>query len=117
MPALRSRTSAGIREASVRSSTNAIWSIHEHHGLAAVEDHAVLEMMTHGARQHAALDITALADEIFGRITVAETLDVLVDDRALIERAGDVMRGGADQFNAALMRLMIGSRALEARQK
>ena len=36
-------------------------SIHEHHGLAAVEDHAVLEVMAHGARQHAAFDVAALA--------------------------------------------------------
>ena len=30
---------------------------------------------------------------------------------------GDVMRGGADQLDAALMRLVIGPRALEARQE
>ena len=30
---------------------------------------------------------------------------------------GDVMRGGADQLDAALMRLVIGTRALEARQE
>ena len=62
-------------------------SIHEHHGLAAVEDHAVLEVMAHGARQHAALDIAALAHEIFRRVAMADALDVLVDDRALIEVA------------------------------
>ena len=73
--------------------------------------------MAHRARQHPAFDIAALADQIFGRIAMADALDVLVDDRALIERAGDVMRGGADQFDAALMRLVIGPRALEARQE
>src|ERR1700704_3977173 len=92
-------------------------SIHEHHGLAAVENHAILEMVTHRARQHPAFDIAALADEIVGHIAVADALDVLVDDRTLIERAGDVVRGGADQFDAALMRLMVRPRALEARQK
>src|ERR1017187_4080052 len=82
-------------------------SIHKHHGLAAVEDHAVLQMIAYRARQHAALDIAAFAHEIVGRIAMADALDVLVDDGAFIERAGDVMRGGADQFDAALMRLMI----------
>ena len=51
--------------------------------------------MPHRARQHAALDIASLADQIVGRIAMADTLDVLVDDRAFIEGAGDVVRGGA----------------------
>jgi len=59
------------------------------------------------ARQHPALDIAALADEILGRIAMADALDILVDDRAFIERAGDVMGGGADQLDAALMGLMV----------
>ena len=74
-------------------------------------------MMAHGAGQHAALDIAALAREVFRRIAVADALDVLVDDRAFVEVARDVMRGGADQFDAALMRLVVGPRALEARQE
>src|SRR5579863_3012404 len=85
-------------------------SIHEHHGLAAIEDHAILQMMPHGARQHAAFDIAALAHEVVRRVAMADTLDVLIDDRTLVEIAGDVMRGGADQFDAALMGLMIGDR-------
>src|SRR3954469_1945702 len=83
-------------------------SIHKHHGLAAVEDDAILEMMTHRARQHAAFDIAALARQIIRRVAMADALDVLIDDRPLIERAGDVMGGGADQLDAALMRLMVG---------
>src|SRR5439155_17030343 len=74
-------------------------------------------MVAHRARQHPALDIAALANEVLGRIAMADTLDVLVDDRALVERAGDIMRGGADQFDAALMRLMVGTRPLEAWQE
>jgi len=74
-------------------------------------------MIAHRARQHAALDVAALANQIVGRIAMADALDVLVDDRPLIKRAGDVMGGGADQFDAALMRLVIGPRALEARQE
>ena len=62
--------------------------------------------MAHGARQHAAFDVAALAREIFRRVAVADALDVLVDDRAFIEVACDVMGGGADQLDAALMGLV-----------
>src|SRR5260370_15292028 len=91
--------------------------IHEHHGLAAVEDDAILQVVADRARQHTALDITALASEIVGRIAMADALDVLIDDRTFIEVASDVMRGGADQLDAALVRLVIRPRALETRQK
>ena len=74
-------------------------------------------MVAYRARQHAAFDIAALADEIVGRIAMADALDVLVNDRPLIELTRDIMGGRADQFDAALMRLMIGSRALEAGQE
>jgi len=61
-------------------------------------------MMAHGARQQPAFDIAALANEASGVIAMADALDVLVDDRLpLVEVSGDVMRGGADQFDAALM--------------
>src|SRR5258708_40367422 len=39
-------------------------SIHEHHGLAAVEDDAVLQVIADRARQHPAFDVAALADEV-----------------------------------------------------
>src|ERR1700686_5449040 len=118
MPRPRSGTSAGIRGNSNRCSTiRPDPSIREHHGLAAVEDDAVRQVIADRARQHPALDVAALAHEIVGRIAMADALDVLVDDRALVEVAGDVMRGGADQLDAALMRLVIGARALESRQE
>ena len=42
-------------------------------------------MMAHRARQHPALDISTLANQIVGRIAVADALDILVDDRAFVE--------------------------------
>jgi hypothetical protein len=63
-------------------------------------------MMPHGAREHAAFDVAALANQIVGGIAMADALDILVDDRTFIERAGDIMRGCADQLDAALVRLM-----------
>jgi hypothetical protein len=74
-------------------------------------------MMAHSARQHAALDVASLAHEIVGSVAMADALDILVDDRAFVEVAGDVVRGGADLFDTALMGLMVGPRPLEARQE
>ena len=73
--------------------------------------------MAHRPRQHAAFDIAALADQVVGRVAVADALDVLLDDRPFVEVGGDIMRGGADQLDAALMGLVVRLRALEARQK
>ncbi len=61
--------------------------IHEHHGLAAVRNHTIFQMIADGARQHAPLDVAALAHEVVGRVAMADALDVLVDDRALVEIA------------------------------
>jgi len=69
------------------------------------------------ARQHAALDVAALASEIIGCVAMADALDILIDDWALIEVAGDVMRGGTNQLDATLVRLVIGTCALKTRQK
>src|SRR5260370_13518816 len=83
-------------------------SIYEHHGLAAVQDDAIVEVIADCARQHAPLDVAPLAHEVVGRVAVADALDVLVDDRSLIEDLGDVMGGRADQLDAALMGLVLG---------
>ena len=48
---------------------------------------------------------------------MADALDVLIDDRPLIEIARDVMGGCADQLDATLMRLVIGLCALESWQE
>ena len=45
-------------------------------------------MVADGARQHAPFDVASLANEIVGRVAVADALDVLVDDRSLIEVTG-----------------------------
>ena len=95
IPADRAATEAKPRpqiaaDASSRSLTSrsANLSVHEHHGLAAVQDDAILEVIADRARQHAPLDVAALADEIVGRVAMADALDVLVDDRPLVEIAG-----------------------------
>src|ERR1700740_931758 len=92
-------------------------SIHKYHGLAAIEDHAVLEVIADRPRQPPPPDTAALAPEIIRRVAMADAFDVLVDDRSLVEVAGDIMGGGADQLDATLMRLVVGPCALEAGQK
>ena len=67
--------------------------------------------------QHAAFDVAALADQIFGRIAVADALDILLDNRAFIEIGRHIMGRGPDQFHPAPVCLVIGPRALEAGQE
>jgi hypothetical protein len=61
-------------------------SIHEHHGLAAVEDHPIIPMVAYRACQQAAFDIASLANKIFGRVAMADVLEELADGRHVIER-------------------------------
>jgi len=48
---------------------------------------------------------------------MADAFDVLIDDRTLVEIAGDVVGGGADQLDTALVRLGVRSGADEGRRK
>jgi hypothetical protein len=70
-----------------------------------------------GARQHHAFDVAADGGEGLGAHGMVDPLDVLLDDRPFVEFAGDEMRGGADQLDAALVGLRIRPRALETGQE
>ena len=74
----------------------------EHHRLALIEQHPILEHVGDGAGEHAALDVAPLAHQVLGRIAVADALDVLFDDRALVEIGRDEMGRRPDQLDAAL---------------
>jgi hypothetical protein len=71
-------------------------------------------MVSHGARQHAAFDVAALADEIVGCVAMRDALDVLLDDRSLIEIRRNLVGRRPDQLHPALVRLMVGLGPLEA---
>ena len=58
-----------------------------------------------------------IADKRLGIHRVVDPLDVLLDDRAFVQVAGDEVGGGADQLDAALVRLRIRLGALEAGQE
>src|SRR5271156_5928095 len=79
----------------------------EHHGFSVVQQNPLLEHVGDGASEHAALDVAPLAHQILGRVAVADALDILLDDRPLVEIGGDEMRRRSDQLHAALVRLMI----------
>jgi hypothetical protein len=88
-------------------------SVRKHHCLATIQNDAILEMEAQRAGQHAALDVTALADQVIRGIAMADALDVLVDDRTLVEVGSDIMRRGADQLDAAGVRLVVRFGTLE----
>ena len=89
----------------------------EHHRAAAIEEDAIVEVMAHSLGQHAPLNVAAPADQILRRVPVGNRLHVLGDDRPLVEVRCHVMRRGANHLHAARMGLVIGPRALEARQE
>ena len=74
-------------------------------------------MVAHGAGQDAPLDVAADRDEPLGRLGVRDADDVLLDDRALVEVGRDVVGRGADELDAAVVRLVVGLGALEAGQE
>src|SRR5262245_16559931 len=69
------------------------------------------------ARQHDAFHVAADLDEILRGKPVMHALDLMLDDRALVEIARHVMGGRADELDAAPVRLAVGRRPLEARQE
>src|SRR5450830_2177022 len=85
--------------------------------LVAVLQDAVFGEPFHGVGQHHAFDVAADGGNRLGAHGVVDPLDVLLDDGAFIEVAGDEMGSGADQLDAPLVRLGIGPRALETGQE
>jgi hypothetical protein len=74
-------------------------------------------MKEYRASQYAAFDVPTLANQIIRTVLVADTLNVLLDNGAFVEIRRHIMRGGADQFYAARVSLMVGLGALEAGQE
>ena len=59
--------------------------IEENHRLRPVHQHAILDVVVDSAREHPPFDVTALAHQACRRVGMADGLDVLGDDRALVE--------------------------------
>ena len=60
-------------------------------------------------------EVAAFLYKIFHLIPVGDPDDILFNDGAIVERLGDVVAGGADQFHAALERRMVGTGADKGR--
>ena len=82
-----------------------------------MDDDAVFEMPPHRACQHGSLDVAANAFELREALPVRDALDVLLDDRPLVEHFGDVVRGRADDLDAPLERPAVGVGSHERRQE
>ncbi len=83
----------------------------------AVQEHAVFAVPLHGTCQHLTFGITPLGGEVFNGFRVIYTSHILFNDGAFVKVCGDIVRRGADQFDAPIVRLVIRLGALEAGQE
>ena len=89
----------------------------EDDGLAAVQQHPVLEVPAQAPGQHGAFDVPAHPAQLLGAVPVVDPAGVLLDDRTLVEVGRDVVTGGADQLDAPGEGLVVGAGAGEGGQE
>src|SRR5208283_3413500 len=82
-----------------------------------IEQDSVFDVPANGAREHHLFQVAALLDEITQRIAVRDPGYTLLDDRAIIQYFRDVVSGGANQFYAALVSLVMRLCAHEGGQE
>ena len=82
-----------------------------------VDEHAVSEVPVHRAREHGPLDVPSDHAEHLGIGLMRDAADILLDDRSLVEVLGGVVRRGADQFHAAVVRPGVWRGPGEGRQE
>jgi len=78
---------------------------------------AILDVPANGAGKHHFLEVAALFHQVLGGIAMLNSRHALLDNRAVIENFRDVMRGGADELDSAIIGLLVRLRADERRQK
>ena len=74
-------------------------------------------MEADGLGEDAALHVLAESHHVRRGVGVGDASDVLLDDRPLVQVGGHVVRGRADQLDAAIVGLRVGARPLEGRQE
>ena len=89
----------------------------EDHCLVAVAEDAVLKVPAQCAGEHDAFQIATARDEVFYLVAMRDAGYILLDDGAVVEDAGDVMAGRADELDAARVSCVIGPRSNERGQK
>lgn len=82
-----------------------------------VQKHSSLGIPPHGRGQHLRLDRGALFGQLLGVHAVVDASDPLLDDGAFVEIGRDDVGGGADDFDAAVIGLVVGLCADEAGQE
>ena len=82
-----------------------------------VDQDTVFEMSRNGCREGEFFHVAPFADEIAHRVAVSDVGNGLVDNRPLIEIGCRVVRGCSDQFDATLVRLVVGFGSGESRQE
>ena len=82
-----------------------------------MDEDAVPDVPGDGAGEDSAFDLAADAAEVADVVAVIDAVDVLLDERAGVEVGGDVVGGGADRLDAALVGLGVGFGTDEGRQE
>jgi hypothetical protein len=68
----------------------------------------MLQHVAQGPAKHQALDVPPSAEQLFGAECMVHPLQGLLDDRAFVEVGRREVGGGADQLDAARVRLGVG---------
>jgi len=74
-----------------------------------IEEHPLLAPPLDSCRQNLRLDIAAFRDQLSGRHGVIDTGYSLLDDGTLVQIRSDKVRRGADDLDAAVVRLVCES--------
>jgi hypothetical protein len=77
----------------------------------------VFQVPGDGTREHYTLQVSAFANQVFHLLAMRDAHYVLLDDRAIVQDCRHVVAGGADQFDAAVKRGVVGTRSDESRQE
>jgi len=85
-----------------------VGSVREDDGAVAIDEGAVVDVVADAAGEGGAFAVSAEAGEVCGGVEVLYAFDFLVDDGSGVEVGGDVVAGCADEFDAALVGLLVG---------
>ena len=96
-----------IRRSSVRSGRG-LRGLLEDYGFGAVEEDAIFYVPADGAGENDFFEVATFLDKVVDGVAVIDADDILLDDGAVVEDLGDVVSGGADDFDSALEGLMVG---------
>ena len=89
----------------------------EDHSFVFVDQDAVFQMESDGFTENEFLQVTAFAEQIADGIAMADPAYFLMDDGAVVEHWGHIMRGGSDELYSSGMSLMVRARAGEGGQE